>query len=54
MKDILGNKLLTVPLQDSGQLPSPNMLKNKILIKDKKFVREENDYSKYLEINLDL
>lgn len=46
IKEKLGDKLLSTPLQDSGQLPSPNMLKNKILIKDKKFIRENQDYLK--------
>ncbi|KAL5261405.1 hypothetical protein ACHWQZ_G007194 [Mnemiopsis leidyi] len=46
IKEKLGDKLLSIPLQDAGQLPSPNMLKNKILIKDKKFIRETQDYMK--------
>ncbi|XP_063682125.1 1-phosphatidylinositol 4,5-bisphosphate phosphodiesterase delta-1-like isoform X2 [Bolinopsis microptera] len=46
IKEKLGDKLLSVPLPDSGQLPSPNILKNKILIKDKKFSRENVDYLK--------
>ena len=33
LKDKLKDKLLVAPIQDGGHLPSPAMLKNKIILK---------------------
>lgn len=43
IKEILGDLLLTQPVnRDEWQLPSPNALKNKIILKHKK-LQLEND-----------
>lgn len=43
-KEILGDSLLTQPIsRDEWQLPSPEALKNKIILKHKKLQLDEND-----------
>ena len=45
-KDALfADKLLTAPLNDGGVLPSPVMLMNKIIIKDKKRMKDDLESS---------
>lgn len=45
-RELLGEKLITAPINDEGSLPSPHQLRHKIIIKNKKLRTESSTNSK--------